>query len=221
MYQCTYLHMVFNSLLYEFVQLRIMRKLKLERNAVVTRHISSIQASSTSLCIKKSNYRSPCTFFIPWPLHPDSSWCEDPLEASHRTLVHKLCGACTSAIYCTSAKTELSVWKDILQCKKKFAVFPSLDGMSPTKLPLAGNNLIIPGRGHFGEWLPGWRRENHWPFLQSIEGLAYLWSMEVLGWGPVGPASAGGRGWMIAGTLALQEKFLFWSSPGKQTNEWN
>jgi hypothetical protein len=29
----------------------------------------------------------------------------------------------------------------------KKAVFPSPDGMSPTKLPLARNNLIIPGQG--------------------------------------------------------------------------
>jgi hypothetical protein len=30
-----------------------------------------------------------------------------------------------------------------LQCKKRFTVFPSPDGISLTKLPLAGNNLII------------------------------------------------------------------------------
>jgi hypothetical protein len=33
---------------------------------------------------------------------------------------------------------------------KKFTVFPVLAGMSPTKLSLAGNNLIIPGQGGFG-----------------------------------------------------------------------
>jgi hypothetical protein len=33
-----------------------------------------------------------------------------------------------------------------LHCKKRFAVFPSPDGMSLTKLPLAGNILIIPGQ---------------------------------------------------------------------------
>jgi hypothetical protein len=33
--------------------------------------------------------------------------------------------------------------------KKRFAVFASPDGMSLTKLPLTGNNLIIPGQGEF------------------------------------------------------------------------
>jgi hypothetical protein len=36
-------------------------------------------------------------------------------------------------------------------CKKRFAIFPSPDGMSFTKLPLAENNLIIPGQGKFGK----------------------------------------------------------------------
>jgi hypothetical protein len=31
-----------------------------------------------------------------------------------------------------------------VHCKKRLAVFPSPDRMSLTKLPLAGNNLIIP-----------------------------------------------------------------------------
>ncbi len=47
-----------------------------------------------------------------------------------------------------------------IHCKKRFAVFTSPDGMSLTKLPLAGNNLIIPGQGEFGKWHPGRRREN-------------------------------------------------------------
>jgi hypothetical protein len=34
--------------------------------------------------------------------------------------------------------------------KKRFAVFPSPDWMSLTKLPLAGNNLFIPGQWEFG-----------------------------------------------------------------------
>ncbi len=38
-------------------------------------------------------------------------------------------------------------------CKKRLAVFPS-------QVPLARNNLIIPGQGEFGKWHPGWRREN-------------------------------------------------------------
>jgi hypothetical protein len=33
---------------------------------------------------------------------------------------------------------------------KKFAVFPFPGEMSLTKLPLAGNKLIIPGQGEFG-----------------------------------------------------------------------
>jgi hypothetical protein len=40
---------------------------------------------------------------------------------------------------------------DQLHCKKRLAVFPSPDGMSLTKLSLAGNNLIIPGHGEFGQ----------------------------------------------------------------------
>ncbi len=32
--------------------------------------------------------------------------------------------------------------------------------MSLTKLSLAGKNLIIPGQGEFGKWLPGWGRES-------------------------------------------------------------
>jgi hypothetical protein len=35
--------------------------------------------------------------------------------------------------------------------KKRFAVFPSPDGMSLAKLPLALNHLIITGQGEFGK----------------------------------------------------------------------
>jgi hypothetical protein len=44
-----------------------------------------------------------------------------------------------------------SAWTQLLaiHCKKRFAVFPSPDGMSLTKLPLGGNKLIIPGQGEF------------------------------------------------------------------------
>jgi hypothetical protein len=35
--------------------------------------------------------------------------------------------------------------------KKRFAIFPSPAGMSITKLSLAGNNLIIPAQGEFGQ----------------------------------------------------------------------
>jgi hypothetical protein len=37
-----------------------------------------------------------------------------------------------------------------LQCKKTSAIFPSLAGMSQTKLSQAGNDVIIPGQGEFG-----------------------------------------------------------------------
>jgi hypothetical protein len=39
----------------------------------------------------------------------------------------------------------------LLHCKKKFAVFPSPAGMSLTEPSLAGNNLIIPVLGEFGD----------------------------------------------------------------------
>jgi hypothetical protein len=37
--------------------------------------------------------------------------------------------------------------------------------MSLTKLSLDGNNLTIPGQGEFGQWHPGWGRENRKPFF--------------------------------------------------------
>ncbi len=43
-----------------------------------------------------------------------------------------------------------------LHCKKSLSFFPSPAWMSLTKLPLAGNNLIIPGQGEF----PGWEGKN-------------------------------------------------------------
>ncbi len=48
----------------------------------------------------------------------------------------------------------------ILHCKKRLATFPSPAGMSPTKLSLVGNNLIIAAQGEFGKWHPCWGREN-------------------------------------------------------------
>ncbi len=39
--------------------------------------------------------------------------------------------------------------------KKRISVFPSPDGMSLTKLPLAGNNLTILGQREFGKRYPG------------------------------------------------------------------
>jgi hypothetical protein len=47
-----------------------------------------------------------------------------------------------------------------VHCKKRLAVFPSPDRMFLTKLPLAGNNLIIPFQGEFGYWHPDWGLEN-------------------------------------------------------------
>ncbi len=65
----------------------------------------------------------------------------------------------------TSCASFISKLLEHLHCKKRVAVFPSPDGMSLTKLPLAWNNLIIPGQGEYGKWHPGWRRENQQPFL--------------------------------------------------------
>ncbi len=45
-----------------------------------------------------------------------------------------------------------------LHCKKRLDVFPSLAGMSLTKLSLGGNIKIVPGQGEFGKWHPGWGR---------------------------------------------------------------
>ncbi len=39
-----------------------------------------------------------------------------------------------------------------LNCKKRFAIFPSTAVMSLTKLSLDGNNLTIPAQGEFGPW---------------------------------------------------------------------
>ncbi len=44
-----------------------------------------------------------------------------------------------------------------VHCKKRFPVSPA--GMSLTKLSLAGNYLIVPGRREFGKWT-GWGQEN-------------------------------------------------------------
>jgi hypothetical protein len=38
-----------------------------------------------------------------------------------------------------------------LHCKKRLMIFLSLAGMSPTKLSLGRNNLIITGQGEFGQ----------------------------------------------------------------------
>jgi hypothetical protein len=40
---------------------------------------------------------------------------------------------------------------DTVHGKKRFAVLRSPDGMSLTKLPLAGKNLFIPGKGELGK----------------------------------------------------------------------
>ncbi len=62
-------------------------------------------------------------------------------------------------------------WKGLglnqrLHCNKRLLIFPSSAGMSLTNLSLAGNNLIFPGQGEFGQWHSGWGRENLEPFLQ-------------------------------------------------------
>jgi hypothetical protein len=43
----------------------------------------------------------------------------------------------------------------LMHCKQRFTIFPSPAGLSLTKLSLAGNYLIIPGQGVFGDVLAG------------------------------------------------------------------
>jgi hypothetical protein len=57
----------------------------------------------------------------------------------------------------THAGQPSSLW---IHCKKRLTIFLSPDGMSLTKLSLAGNNFIFPVQGEFGKWHPGWGREN-------------------------------------------------------------
>ncbi len=54
--------------------------------------------------------------------------------------------------------SPLNCWT--VHCKKRLAIFPSPAGMSLTKLSLAGNNLIFPDQGEFGQWHPGGGQEN-------------------------------------------------------------
>ncbi len=49
--------------------------------------------------------------------------------------------------------------------------------MSLTKLSLSENKLIIPARGEFGKWHPGWGRECRLPFFYSA------WRGENFTWG--------------------------------------
>ncbi len=53
-----------------------------------------------------------------------------------------------------------------LHCKKKVSGFPSPAGVSLTKLFLAGSNWIIPSKGEFCKWHPGWGRKTANLFLQ-------------------------------------------------------
>jgi hypothetical protein len=53
--------------------------------------------------------------------------------------------AAVQASSCESFEIQIYI-----QCKKKVSHFQSPAGMSLTKLSLAGNSLIIPGRGEFG-----------------------------------------------------------------------
>ncbi len=52
--------------------------------------------------------------------------------------------------YCIMCIWPLNWYVAELHCKKRFAVLPSPSGKSRIKLPLARNNLIIPGQGEFG-----------------------------------------------------------------------
>ncbi len=71
-----------------------------------------------------------------------------------------------------------------IHCKKRLMIFPSLIGMSLTKLSLGRNNWIIPVWGEFGQWHPGWGRENWKPFFT---GYMYLTSWLGRGLRPLGP----------------------------------
>jgi hypothetical protein len=51
--------------------------------------------------------------------------------------------------------------------------------MSLTKLSLAGNNLSIPDQGEFGQWHPGWGRENRYPFFYSVPVLDYIKTLKL------------------------------------------
>jgi hypothetical protein len=54
-----------------------------------------------------------------------------------------------------------------MHCKKRLTIFPSPARMSLIKLFLAGNNLLIPGQGVFGDVLAGDRKIVHF-FLQCV-----------------------------------------------------
>jgi len=61
------------------------------------------------------------------------------------------------------------VSKFLLHCKKRFSFFLYPAEMSLTKLPLDGNNLIIPGQGEFGiSDIPAGDGKNDNLFLQCI-----------------------------------------------------
>ncbi len=54
----------------------------------------------------------------------------------------------------TSCASFISKLLEHLHCKKRFAVFPSPDGMSLTKLPLAWNNLLFQASGSLVSDIP-------------------------------------------------------------------
>ncbi len=68
--------------------------------------------------------------------------------------------AWTQVMYSRAKNRKTPATCNIMHCKKSLVVFPSPARVSLTKLSLAGNYLIIPGRGEFGKWPPGWGREN-------------------------------------------------------------
>ncbi len=65
--------------------------------------------------------------------------------------------------------TPTTVISPVLYTVKKIIVFSvPIAGMSLTKFSLSGNNLIIPARGEFGEWHPGWGEGKHWTSFYSV-----------------------------------------------------
>jgi hypothetical protein len=88
--------------------------------------------------------------YMAWDIFSVCKYKFATIYFSHTFKISKNCGLC-------------SLWDPAyvyIHCKKRLAIFPSPPGMSLTKLSLTGNNLIIPCQREFGQWHPGWGREN-------------------------------------------------------------
>jgi hypothetical protein len=67
--------------------------------------------------------------------------------------------------------------------QKRLSIFPSPPGCHWSNSPWSGIIISIPGQGEFGQWHPGWRQENRYPFLQCRIRMWLTW----LGWDLRGP----------------------------------